>query len=76
VSDFDAVIIHQRSYDTNDLPKSRKPHQGPILYIHYIELFHAFEVTINVDCTENVEKVLLLLYMYSLLIRMFQLIYN
>jgi len=34
VEDFDAILFHQRSFDFNDLPKKRKPHQR---YIHWMQ---------------------------------------
>ena len=34
VDDFDAILFHQRSFDFNDLPEKRKPHQR---YIHWMQ---------------------------------------
>ena len=33
IEDYDAILFHQRSFDFNDLPAKRKPHQR---YIHWI----------------------------------------
>jgi hypothetical protein len=33
VDQFDAILFHQRSLDSNDLPGKRKPHQKYIMYM-------------------------------------------